>query len=327
MCVSGAGTAKGATGRGFRSAQGEIAWAWDCPNWRNCARLSTQRSDRHPRARSRRPSSASWLRNCRGSGSRDKARSHIEHLRAFVDVGAPLVGAQPGRLQEPPLLVDIPVLASRYRAAHPHLRTSTCNRRIAWLRRIGRLAHRRWGWLARPVYLELPPEHNERQRYLSLAEVKRLLAACDHGPTRDAVILAVCTGLRQGQIFGLNQANVRGNCLWLPGSKNGKPISKNGDPLLIPIVAPMIDAVLRLPLPCKARTMYTHYKRACRRAGFEDLTFHDLRHTTASLVIDAGYSIKIVQEVLGHRSVQAADRYAHLSVGAKREALERVFGG
>lgn len=45
----------------------------------------------------------------------DKARSHIEHLRAFVNGEG---------------LNDIPDLASRYRAAHPHLRPSTCNRAL-----------------------------------------------------------------------------------------------------------------------------------------------------------------------------------------------------
>lgn len=156
---------------------------------------------------------------------------------------------------------------------------------------------------------------------MTLGEVKRLLVACDHRPTRDAVTLAVYTGMRQGEIFGLTPTNVRGDCLWLPDSD-----SKNREPRLIPILPPMMDAVSRLPLPCKSRTMWTHFKRACARAALEDFRFHDLRHTTASLLVQGGYTLKMVQEVLGHRSVQAANRYAHLSVGTKRAALERVFG-
>lgn len=104
------------------------------------------------------------------------------------------------------------------------------------------------------------------------------------------------------------------------------PSSKNGEPRLIPILQEMREAVARLPLPCTARYMWGRFKRAARRAGLEDLRFHDLRHTTASLLINAGYSLKVVQEVLGHRSVTAANRYAHLSVETKRAALERVFG-
>lgn len=182
----------------------------------------------------------------------NKARSHIGRLAAFVNGEG---------------LADIPALAARYRAAHPQLSVATVNRRIAWLRRIARLTYRRWGWLARPVYISLDPEHNARHRYLTLGEVERLLLACDHRPTRDAVTLAVYTGMRQGEIFALNRTNVRGDCLWLPA-----PDSKNGEPRLIPILPRMRDAVARLPLPCKSRTMYTHFKRACARAGLED--FH-----------------------------------------------------
>lgn len=88
----------------------------------------------------------------------------------------------------------------------------------------------------------------------------------------------------------------------------------------------MIDAVARLPLPCTPRYMWGRFKRACARAALVDFRFHDLRHTAASLLINAGYSLKVVQEVLGHRSVTAANRYAHLAVQTKRAALEGVFG-
>ena len=216
-------------------------------------------------------------------------------------------------------LGELEEAAVDYRAAHPHLSVATCNRRVACLRRIGRLAHRRWRWLARPPDIELHPEHNERQRYLTLEEVDRLLAACDHLPTRDAVAIAVYTGMRQGNIFRLRPEDVYEGCFLLRRTKNGRA-------RLVPIVPQLAEAVGRLPLPCIARTMYTHYKRACTRAGIEGLTFHDLRHTTASLLINRGYSLKLVGEVLGNRSLQAANRYAHLLVSTQRAALLDVFG-
>ena len=235
-----------------------------------------------------------------------KALSHIRAIERYAGTRS---------------LASLAEVAVQYRLDHPGLAVATCNRRLAVLRRIARLAHRRWGWLKRPVYIELAPEHNQRHRYLTLGEVERLIDACDHLPTRDAVILAVYTGMRRGEIFALTELNVRGDCLWLPDQD-----SKNREPRLIPILAPMIDAVARLPLPCTPRYMWGRFKRACARAGLADFRFHDLRHTTASLLINAGYSLKMVGEVLGHRSVTAANRYAHLSVETKRAALERVFG-
>ena len=234
-----------------------------------------------------------------------KALSHIQAIQRYA-------GNRP--------LVSLADVAVQYRLAHPGLAVATCNRRLAVLRRIARLAHRRWGWLKRPVYIELAPEHNQRHRYLTLSEIERLIDACDHEPTRDAVILAVHTGMRRGELFALTQTNIRGDCLSLPDRD-----AKNREPRLIPILAPMIDPVARLPLPCTPRYMWGRFKRACARAGLADLRFHDLRHTTASLLINAGHSLKMVQEVLGHKSVQSANRYAHLSVAAKRAALERVF--
>ena len=102
------------------------------------------------------------------------------------------------------------------------------------------------GWLTvglgqASVYIELAPEHNQRHRYLTLSEIERLIDACDHEPTRDAVILAVHTGMRR-ELFALTQTNIRGDCLSLPDRD-----AKNREPRLIPILAPMIDSVARLP--------------------------------------------------------------------------------
>lgn len=232
-----------------------------------------------------------------------KALSHIRAVEAFC-------GARPlGELEE---------AAADYRAAHPHLKTATLNRRIAVLRRIGRLACRRWRWLARAPSFELPQE-DARERYLTLPEVEHLLAACTHGETRDAVAIAIFTGMRQGEIFRLRPEDVWGESLVVRRSKNRRP-------RLVPILPQIREAVGRLPLCCHPRWMYTNFKRACARAGIEDLRFHDLRHTTASLLINRGYSLKIVGEVLGHLSVQSANRYAHLAVETKRAALLDVFG-
>lgn len=57
----------------------------------------------------------------------------------------------------------------------------------------------------------------------------------------------------------------------------------------------------------------------------DHITYHDLRHTTASLMIQAGVSLYTVGEILGHKSVQTTKRYAHLAEGNKREALNKAF--
>jgi integrase len=53
--------------------------------------------------------------------------------------------------------------------------------------------------------------------------------------------------------------------------------------------------------------------QACERAGIARLTPHELRHTAASLAIASGADIKVVQQMLGHKSaVMTLDQYGHL---------------
>jgi integrase len=74
------------------------------------------------------------------------------------------------------------------------------------------------------------------------------------------------------------------------------------------------------------------FKPAARAAGIPELTFHDLRHTGASLMIAAGCHVKVIAEQMGHSDGGALvlRRYGHLYKGARRQAAiateSHVFG-
>jgi integrase len=74
------------------------------------------------------------------------------------------------------------------------------------------------------------------------------------------------------------------------------------------------------------------FKPAACHAGMPDLTFHDLRHTGASLMIAAGCHVKVIAEQMGHSDGGALilKRYGHLYKGARRQAAialeSHVFG-
>jgi integrase len=53
------------------------------------------------------------------------------------------------------------------------------------------------------------------------------------------------------------------------------------------------------------------YSGACRRANIQGLRFHDLRHTAATRMIEAGASIVAVSRILGHADLKTTMRYAH----------------
>lgn len=61
-----------------------------------------------------------------------------------------------------------------------------------------------------------------------------------------------------------------------------------------------------------------------KRAKFEDLRIHDLRHTFASLLIKDGHSLAFVQKALGHSRPEVTARYAHLKDEATRAAFDHV---
>jgi integrase len=53
--------------------------------------------------------------------------------------------------------------------------------------------------------------------------------------------------------------------------------------------------------------------QACERSAVPRLTPHELRHTAASLAIASGADIKVVQQMLGHKSAtMTLDQYGHL---------------
>lgn len=67
------------------------------------------------------------------------------------------------------------------------------------------------------------------------------------------------------------------------------------------------------------------FRRLCEQAGVEAIRFHDLRHTAATLALEAGIHPKVVQERLGHASVQITlDTYSHVQPTIARDAAERI---
>lgn len=78
----------------------------------------------------------------------------------------------------------------------------------------------------------------------------------------------------------------------------------------------------RAPHP---QTITRMFNRLADRAGAPRIRLHDVRHTYATLALDAGIDLKIVSDRLGHANVYVtAQIYGHRSTGRDRDAAERV---
>jgi len=103
--------------------------------------------------------------------------------------------------------------------------------------------------------------------------------------------------------------------------------TKNHLPRVVP-VHPRIAHILRNPaLWPPQRTKWTvskEFKAGARLAGMGHARLHDLRHSTASEMINAGVDLYTVGGVLGHKSAVSTRRYSHLATKTLAAAVALV---
>ncbi|MEJ2687644.1 MAG: tyrosine-type recombinase/integrase [Gammaproteobacteria bacterium] len=68
------------------------------------------------------------------------------------------------------------------------------------------------------------------------------------------------------------------------------------------------------------------WKRLCKRAKFDDLRLHDLRHESVSSLVEAGWNVIKAMAVSGHKDMRAFRRYAHPSTGHLVKKLDQLRG-
>lgn len=83
------------------------------------------------------------------------------------------------------------------------------------------------------------------------------------------------------------------------------------------------------PSPKTGRKLYDvkrSFRRAVRKAGIKDFRFHDLRHTAATRMADAGADAFTLMKILGHSDIRMTSRYTHATDVAVRRAVENLDG-
>ena len=173
-------------------------------------------------------------------------------------------------------------------------------------------------------------ENNKRLRFLTKEESERLLQNCKDY-LHPIVITALNTGMRKGEILSLKWAQIRNGFIYLTTTKTNEPRQ-------IPINKTLQALFQSLPRHIKSDFVFCDrngkpfgdikksFNAALKKAGIVDFHFHDLRHTFASWMVMRGASLKAVAEILGHSDIATTQRYAHLSEGYIKEAVELLDG-
>ena len=216
--------------------------------------------------------------------------------------------------------------------------TYQANRTVALLSRMFNLSVR-WGWRADNPAKGIERNQEERRhRYLSANELARLTAALAEHPDRQAANvfhLLLLTGARRGEVLACrwDDLNLTAGVWVKPGATTKQrtlhrvPLSAPARQLLADLYAERDGSEYVFP----GRVVGGHrvevkvaWAAICKAASIKDLRIHDLRHSFASELVSAGFSLPIVGGLLGHSTPTTTHRYAHLADDPLRQATERV---
>ncbi len=172
-------------------------------------------------------------------------------------------------------------------------------------------------------------EDNERQRYLTDKELKKLIeAAKDHSTTMHAaIVLSVASGLRQGELLNLKWQDID-----LDAQRIRILRTKTGQARTVFLLASAVEALRTLKrdsvvsteavflgqngVPLNRGTIRIRWLPIRDATGLKNFRWHDLRHSCASFLAQNGATLLEIASVLGHRSTSVTRRYAHLVEGA-----------
>jgi len=172
----------------------------------------------------------------------------------------------------------------------------TVLRELTLLSSVFEMARREWCWVVlnpcRAIRKPAQPKH--RERVLAWGEVRAMLRAMGYRrcvPVRSVgqsvaacMLLAMRTGMRAGELCGLGWQDVKAQHVHLPLTKNGKsrdvPLSSKALRVLAQLRGFDDKSVFGL----KTASLDALFRKYRARAGLSGFTFHDTRHTAATML-------------------------------------------
>jgi integrase len=207
---------------------------------------------------------------------------------------------------------------------------------------------------------DLPRVDTPEGKTLSPEQAHRLIAAANKEWMRSMLIVALATGMREGELLGLHWEEVYLDEGYLEvkwavsyvsshGFVLGEPKTKSGRRTIT--LAPFVREVLHEHRVAQVRervqrgwkedtglvfpnnngkflspsTPRTRFYALLRRAGLPRMHFHELRHSAATLLLSMGIPMKTVQAILGHATYTiTANIYGHVTRDMHEEAANAM---
>ncbi len=224
-----------------------------------------------------------------------------------------------------------PELVERYKARRKaEVAPGTVNRELTFLKTLFNKAVE-WGRLESSPVAKVKKfrEPNFKERILTASEMVRLLDV-SNSHLKPILIVALNTGMRRGEILSLKWENVNlsKRHIHIEDSKSGKsrdiPMN-NAVVEALSVVAQYNKYVFHNPVTKEPlKSIRSSFKTARKRAEIKYLRFHDLRHTAATRMVEAGVDLVTVSRMLGHSTIQMTMRYAHPTPENMRLAVSKL---
>lgn len=183
----------------------------------------------------------------------------------------------------------------------------------------------------------MPKFDNRRQRFLDDTELSillnQLLLLEPSKNWYEISLFAVNTGLRRGEIFNLsaNDINISSKTAYIMDTKSGKNRNVRLNNISFNIILQKINRLKgneKVFHPKNPRIFRKAVKNSGLNEGITDLrqkiVFHSFRHTFASWLVQSGFPLALVSQMLGHSNIHVTMRYAHLAPSQENQAVDLI---
>ncbi|HZO71134.1 MAG TPA: tyrosine-type recombinase/integrase [Ktedonobacteraceae bacterium] len=221
----------------------------------------------------------------------------------------------------------------------------------------------KWNLVSRnvAVLVSIPRQESSPAYGLSVEEAQQLVTTIRGHRFEAIFILALTTGMRRGELFGLrwNDINMERGILYVRRTANwyGKMGLVENDPKTktshrqIMLSEPALEVLKNHRMKQEQErlaqgdrwqnrnlvfcskygnflvpdTLRRNLNKVLQDAGLPHIRFHDLRHSAATVMLTMGVHPKIVQEMLGHSTIaMTIDTYSHLIPSMQKEAIDKI---